>query len=244
MKRIAISQSNYIPWKGYFDLIKSVDEFVLYDEVQFTKNDWRNRNQLMTPAGPKWLTIPVQTSNRFGQAIRDTLVVDQRWRRKHWHSWQANYAHSPGLALHAVELEALYLGSTEQRLSQINLSFIHAICRWLEIRTPITWSSDYSHDAEDPSARLVQICRAARATHYLSGPAARAYLRPDLFHAAGIAIEWMDYSNYPVYRQSGPGFVHSVSALDLILQEGPHAGRFLKPASACIRRTSDSSHAL
>jgi len=244
MKRVAISQSNYIPWKGYFDLIKAVDEFILYDEVQFTKNDWRNRNQLMTPAGPKWLTIPVQTSHRFGQSIRDTLVLDDRWRRKHWHSWQANYARSPGLALHGAELEALYLGSAERHLSLINLGFLKTLCRWLAIRTPITWSSDYPHDAEDPSARLVQLCRAAGATHYLSGPAARAYLQVGQFHAAGIAVEWMDYSNYPVYRQASPAFVHAVSVLDLILQEGPDAARFLKPAGACIGPLSDSPHAL
>lgn len=244
MKRIAISQSNYIPWKGYFDLIKTVDEFVLYDEVQFTKNDWRNRNQLMTPAGPQWLTLPVLTSNRFGQTIQETLTADHRWRRKHWQAWQTNYARSPGLPLYGPELQALYLDSEERRLSQINFNFLQAVCRWLDIRTPLTRSTDYPHDAADPTERLVQICRAAGATHYLTGPAARNYLRPELFAAANIRIEWMDYRDYPVYRQAGASFVHSVSVLDLVLQEGRDAGRFLKPPHACLNPAPVVPHVL
>jgi hypothetical protein len=237
LKRIAISQSNYIPWKGYFDLIRAVDEFVLYDEVQFTKNDWRNRNQIQTAGGPKWLTIPVLTANRTGQAISETRTDGQAWRRKHWNSWQAHYAHAAHFDAYRAGLQALYLGSEEDRLSQINRSFLEAICSWLGIPTPLKWSHDIPHGATEPSERLVQICRAAGATHYLSGPAARNYLRADLFHAAGITVEWMDYSGYREYRQRASPFLHQVSALDLILNEGSRAPEFLKSRSA-----ADMSH--
>lgn len=244
MKRIAISQSNYIPWKGYFDLIKAVDEFVLYDEVQFTKNDWRNRNRIMTAAGPKWMTIPVATSAQFGQRIMDVRVADQRWRTQHWHSWQAHYGRAAFFADYSGPLSALYLGTTEVYLSQINLSFIRTICGWLDIRTPISSSQEHTHDSADPSLRLLQICQAAGATHYLSGPAARDYLNVDLFHRAGIVVEWMNYDDYPVYQQLPGPFVHHVSALDLILNEGPRSATFLKPVKACIAQTTVPTDAL
>jgi len=244
MKRIAISQSNYIPWKGYFDLIKTVDEFVLYDEVQFTKNDWRNRNRINTTTGPKWMTIPVATSAQFGQRILDARVVDQRWRKHHWHSWQSHYGSAAHFTDYRDQLAALYLSSTETQLSQINFAFIQAICRWLDIRTPIIWSQDYAHEAADPSVRLLQICQAAGATHYLSGPAARDYLRVELFHRSGIVVEWMNYNDYPSYRQLPGTFVHAVSAVDLILNEGPRAPAFLKPKGECISPAAITPHDL
>jgi len=244
MKRIAVSQSNYIPWKGYFNLIQAVDEFVLYDEVQFTKNDWRNRNRIMTAAGPKWMTIPVATSAQFGQRIMDVRVADQRWRTQHWHSWQAHYGRAAYFADYRWELEALYLASGEAQLSRINLEFTRTICRWLAIRTPLSQSQDHAHDSADPSERLVQICQAAGASHYLSGPAARDYLQVDLFQRAGIVVEWMNYDGYRPYRQLSDPFVHAVSVLDLILNEGPRAAAFLKPTAECTSPPPDSSHVL
>ena len=91
MKKIAILQSNYIPWKGYFDLINMVDEFVLYDDVQYTHRDWRNRNKIKTSHGLKWLTIPVR-QERFEQKIIETKVIDKRWNTKHWKSLVQNYS--------------------------------------------------------------------------------------------------------------------------------------------------------
>lgn len=244
MKRIAISQSNYIPWKGYFDLIKVVDEFVIYDEVQYTKNDWRNRNRIYTAAGPRWLTIPVETASQYGQTILDVKVAGQRWRAQHWHSWQAHYGRAPHFADFRVQLCDLYLGSNETGLSKINLAFLRAICVWLNIGTPMTSSQIYPHKATDPSLRLIEICQAAGATHYLSGPAARDYLQLDLFERAGITVEWMNYDCYPHYRQRHSPFIHNVSILDLILNEGPRAATFLKPKPACLAPAFPSSNAL
>lgn len=244
MKRIAISQSNYIPWKGYFDLIKAVDEFVLYDEVQFTKNDWRNRNQIKTSSGAKWLTIPVVTSRRHGQSILETVVVDDRWRTKHWQSWQSHYGGAAHFRAYRDELAALYLSGTERQLSLINASFLHTVAGWLGITTPIAWSQEYAHDSDDPSMRLVQICRRAGATHYLSGPAAQSYLRVELFQQAGIVVEWMNYDSYKPYRQLGSPFIPAVSAIDLVLNEGPDAPAYLKSPADCIRPIPFPTHAL
>src|ERR1700759_1995113 len=92
--RIAISQSNYIPWKGYFDLINSVDEFVLYDDVQYTRRDWRNRNLIKTPQGLQWLTIPVSVKGKFTQKINETVVTDLSWPTRHWRTLIGNYSHA------------------------------------------------------------------------------------------------------------------------------------------------------
>jgi len=92
MKRLAVVQSSYIPWKGYFDLIKSVDEFILYDHVQYTRRDWRNRNRIKTRDGPKWLTIPVEVKSKYHQSIQDVRTSDPNWPRRHWESIRHSYA--------------------------------------------------------------------------------------------------------------------------------------------------------
>src|SRR5208337_2736663 len=111
-KRIAILQSNYIPWKGYFDLINSVDEFILYDTAQFTKSDWRNRNRIKTRKGPIWLTIPVVHS--FGQSIQDTVVSDQRWATKHWATLSQSYTRAPYFADQREWLEELFRAASDE----------------------------------------------------------------------------------------------------------------------------------
>jgi hypothetical protein len=95
-KRIAIVQSNYLPWKGYFDLMASVDEFVLYDDVQYTRRDWRNRNQIKTPQGLQWLTVPVRVKGKYHQSIRETEIDDESdWASDHLKALSLNYRKAP-----------------------------------------------------------------------------------------------------------------------------------------------------
>jgi hypothetical protein len=229
-KKIAISQSNYIPWKGYFDLINSVDEFVLYDDMQFTRRDWRNRNQIKTPSGPRWLTIPVEVKGKFHQRINETLVSDPDWARQHWRALELNYAHAAHFADFREQLQELYLGCSATLLSEINHRFLSAILALLCIRTPLRLSSEYTLEGER-SQRLLNICRQAGAGVYLSGPAARDYLDESIFVQAGIQVVWMDYSGYPPYRQLHGDFQHGVSILDLLFNEGPRASSFMKSFS-------------
>src|SRR5438046_4323553 len=94
-RKAAIVQSNYIPWKGYFDLIRRVDEFILYDDVQYTRRDWRNRNLIKTPQGLRWLTIPVEVKGKYYQSIRDTKIADPVWAASHWQTIVHNYGRAP-----------------------------------------------------------------------------------------------------------------------------------------------------
>ena len=226
-KTIAVVQSNYIPWRGYFDLINSVDEFILYDDVQYTIRDWRNRNIIKTQNGPRWLTIPVEVKGKYFQKIKDTVISDTTWGRKHWASIIRNYSRAKYFLMYRELFKDLYLRSEDKLLSQINYRFIVAICQILGIRTTISRSMDYNL-VGDKTERLVHLCKQAGATAYLSGPSAKAYLDEDVFRNDGIAVAYIDYSGYPEYRQLYPPFEPSVTIIDLIFNEGPSATGYMK----------------
>jgi hypothetical protein len=225
-KTVAIVQSNYIPWRGYFDLINSVDEFILYDDMQYTKRDWRNRNRIKSRDGLIWLTIPVLVKGKYFQKIKDTVVADHEWSKEHWRSIVHNYSRAKYFSEHKALFEELYSGS-EDKLSRINYRFITAICRMLGISTAISWSMDY-HLSGEKTERLVDLCRQAGAANYISGPSAKAYLDEELFRLQGIAVSYMDYSGYPEYRQLYPPFEPAVSIIDLIFNAGPDAIKYMK----------------
>jgi WbqC-like protein family len=227
MKRVAIVQSNYIPWKGYFDLIAAVDEFVLYDDVQYTRRDWRNRNKIKTPQGLRWLTIPVEVKGKYNQKICETRVSDASWAESHWRILAHTYRKAAHFADYARRLETLYCTMREPFLSRINRIFLEEICQMLGIRTRISWSMDYPV-CEGRTERLVGICKASGADHYLSGPSAKDYIERDLFTEAGITLEYMDYSGYSGYSQLWDGFEHGVTILDLLFNTGAEAPRYLK----------------
>lgn len=221
MKRVAILQSNYVPWKGYFDIIASVDEFIVYDCVQYTKNDWRNRNQIKTAQGKAWLTVPVR-QHSLEQVVDQTPIANTRAFCKHWTTFQQSYARAECIRYCTDALSHLFLGSVPtDNLSAANLHFIRGLCAELGITTTIRSARDYNLDG-DRNERLVSLCRQAGATTYLSGPAARSYLDAARFSAAGIAVEWMSYE-YPEYPQPHPPFDHFVSILDLIACTGSEA---------------------
>ena len=225
-KTVAILQSNYIPWKGYFDLINSCDVFVLYDDMQYTKNDWRNRNKIQTNHGLKWLTIPVR-QERLGQSINQTKISDRRWSRKHWTAITHNYSKARYFNNYKAIFEDLYINMHEGFLSEVNYRFILAINKIIGIDTVVKKSNEFNL-TQGKSERLLDICKTLHANMYLSGPAAMDYLDVHLFQQEGIDVEWMNYDNYPVYKQLYQPFEHGVSILDLIFNEGPESKNYLK----------------
>jgi len=221
-------QSNYIPWKGYFDMIAAVDEFILYDDVQYTRRDWRNRNKIKTASGIQWLTIPVEVKGKYTQRVRDVVVSEPAWARTHWRTLLHQYAAAPHFRALKANVEGWYDAVAEMKLlSEINEYLLRAICAVLEIGTTIKRSSDYDL-TDGRSERLLDLCKQAGATTYLSGPAARAYLDKTIFEDAGIAVRWMDYDGYPEYPQLHPPFEHGVTVLDLLFNTGAAARRFMK----------------
>jgi hypothetical protein len=227
MKKIAILQSNYIPWKGYFDMIAAVDEFILYDDMQYTRRDWRNRNKIKTPQGVQWLTIPVQVKGKYEQKIRDTLIQGVDWADSHWKTLVQNYRRAPHFEEIAQWLEPLYSKESYTQISQLNRRFIEAVCLYLGINTTISNSWDYTL-LDGKTERLADLCRQAGGTEYISGPAAKDYVEEHFFADLGISLTWFDYAGYPEYPQLWGEFTHEVSILDLLFNCGKDAPEYMR----------------
>lgn len=227
--KVLITQSNYIPWKGYFDAIRMVDLVVFYDDALYTKNDWRNRNLIKTKEGLKWLTIPVETSGRITnkRKINETKCINARWKVKHWNTIYNNYVHAKYFDYYSENFKLLYTSCIENYLSEINKYFIMAICDILGIVTKIRDSSEFSlHGGQ--TTKLVNICKELNATDYYTGPAARNYLNEDEFIKNNINVHYFDYSNYPEYPQLFTPFRHDVTIMDLLFNTGPNFKNYLK----------------
>jgi len=227
MKKIAILQSNYIPWKGYFDLIRMVDEFILYDDMQYTRRDWRNRNKIKTANGVVWLTIPVEVKGKYFQKINETVISEPGWAKDHWATLKQFYSKAKYFKEYKDRFEKLYLNTDERLLSLVNYQFIRMINDVLGIKTKISWSTDYDL-IDGKSERLVNLVQQANGDEYISGPAAKDYLDVSLFEHENIKVTWMDYSGYAIYDQLYPPFEHGVTILDLIFNEGPNAINYMK----------------
>lgn len=226
MKSVAIVQSNYIPWKGYFDMIAAVDEFILFDDMQYTRRDWRNRNKIKTPQGLQWLTVPVIVKGRYHQKIRETEIAGSEWASDHWRALKQNYRRTACFSEIAGWLEPLYRSHSYSHLSGLNRTFIEQICAYLGITTVIRNSWDYQL-SDGKTERLADICRQAGATRYISGPAARGYLEEPVFEEQSIAVDWFQYEDYPEYPQLWGPFCHQVTILDLLFNCGSDAHRYM-----------------
>ena len=229
-KKVAILQSNYIPWKGYFDIISSVDEFIFYDEVQYTKNDWRNRNLIKTNNGLQWLSIPVMTKGHLTNSTKicDATIKDSSWAKKHWQTIYQFYRKAPYFNKYSEVFAELYdLAEKEEKLCRVNYLFIQQILKILNINTKISFSQDYGL-IQGKTERLVDLVTKANGNEYLSGPAAKSYIDKSLFDKANITLSWINYEGYKEYPQLYPPFKHQVSIIDLIFNCGPNSSLYLK----------------
>jgi len=224
-RRVAVLQSNYIPWRGYFDLIHDVDTFVFYDDVQYTKGDWRNRNYVKTEKGRELLTIPVGPG--LDRKICEVVTSDRRWQNRHWKTISQYYARAPHFARYRGFFEDFFLGQIWENLSELNRYLIERISvDMLGCSTIFLDSRDYDLSGVR-SERLLMLLQRVGAKQYLSGPSARKYIDVDAFAAAAIDIRFKDYSGYPQYPQFYPPFISEVSMLDLLFQVGPQAPEYV-----------------
>ncbi|EUC14708.1 WbqC family protein [Paraburkholderia hospita] len=225
-KKVAIVQSNYLPWKGYFDLIAAVDEFILYDDMQYTRRDWRNRNKIKTPQGTQWLTVPVLVKGKYHQSIRDTEIDGAAWAEDHWKTLTQNYRRAPYFDDIAMRFEPI-LRAGNTHISELNRQLIEAVCDYLCIKTRISWSWAYTLK-DGKSERLADLCAQAGGTEYVSGPSARDYIEPSVFEERKIRLSWFDYEDYPEYPQLWGSFTHGVTILDLLFNCGPDAPNYMR----------------
>lgn len=228
--RLAVLQPGYLPWLGFFDQLQRADSFIFYDDVQYDKNGWRNRNRIKSTKGqPHWLTVPVRVQS-LSQRLIDTEIDNrQPWARKHLGTIRQFYANAPHLKRYFPELEALLLGTKWERLCDLDLAVIKLLCRWLNLERKTLRSSEFSIHS-DRSERLVKFCLDAGADRYLSGNAAQSYLDVELFARHGIEIEWQDY-RHPTYLQQHGDFVPYLSTLDLLLNCGDESLQIISKGS-------------
>lgn len=221
MKSVVVLQSNYIPWKGYFDLIHDADLLVFYDDVQYTKRDWRHRNRIKAANGPEWIIIPAGSdTNRL---ICEVELKDTNWQQKHWKTLRQNYRSCPHFERFESFFEDFYLGRQWTNLSEMNQHLIRNIATsLLGIQTEFLGSRAFNLSGQKQD-RILELVRKVGAERYLSGPAAKSYIEPERFEAAGIELVWKDYNGYPEYPQRFPPFEHGVSIVDLLFNMGPEA---------------------
>ncbi len=226
--KCVILQPSYIPWRGYFHQIQKADIFVFYDDVQFDRRGWRNRNQIKTPHGLQWLTIPVYSK---GYQIEHTpinkieICWDTSWNIKHWNAIKNAYIRAPHFRRYSEIIESWYTRKPEL-LADFVIDVTLSLAKELGLTNKtFLRSSSLSVDGSKTD-RLLAILVKIGATHYITGPSAREYIEEQKFRDFGITLEYMEY-NYPEYPQLHPPYTPFVSILDLLMMVGDDAARYI-----------------
>jgi len=217
-------QPSYLPWKGYFHLIRRADIFVFHNDLQYTKQDWRNRNKIKCANGTIWLTVPVMYTHVHQRINEIRIDNTKKWRQAHWNKLRENYRQAPFWQDYAPFFERAFTKPWE-KLEDLDIFFTKRICELLDIRTEMICSSELDlkgHKTE----RLIDLCQKIGATRYISGPTAKAYLEEEKFISAGISLEYMVY-DYPEYPQLWGDFVHEVSIVDMLFNLGQRTGEHI-----------------
>lgn len=216
-----ILQPSYIPWRGYFDQINKADLFIFYDDVQYDKHGWRNRNQIKTAQGKQWVTIPVHSKGvTQGVPICDVKTDwSKPWNQNHLKALTFAYKRAPHFASCALWLDSVF-EKRDEKLADFTIWLTIDIARRIGIsHTKFMRSSEIPNITGQKTERLVQILQHVGATHYISGASAKDYMEPDRFEEAAITFEYMQYS-YPEYSQLYPPYDPYVTILDLIFMKG------------------------
>ena len=224
--RVTILQPSYLPWLGFFEQMSRSDKFVLLDDVQYTRRDWRNRNRIRVRENWIWLTVPVQQKSRFSQSLLETRIDNSvSWRRKHLETLRQHYCKAPFFEKYFPRCQQVY-EKDWTFLFDLCLETINLIKEEMGIETPLLRSSEMKPGGEK-TERLVSICRELGATHYLSGESGSTYIAEEDFSSQGIALEYQNYE-HPVYPQRYTGFVPHLSAIDLLFNCGEQSLGILK----------------
>ncbi len=219
MTIVAISQSNYLPWRGYFSQIAAADYFVFLDNVQFTKRDWRTRNQIMTPQGTAWINVPISPPKSINSKINEIEIPDFDFLESHLELIRRSYNRAINFKENWTWLSDLLLQSHSKYLSEFNINLITNVSHEFDLETDFFNASKFK-DSDNPTQRLINICIELGAEKYLSGPNAKSYLEVSRFNDLGIEVIWADY-NFSEYKQLwSEKFQPNVSIVDTILNAG------------------------
>jgi len=218
-KTVVILQPSYLPWLGFFDQLYQSDVFVVYDDVQYDKNGWRNRNRIKTERGAQWLTVPVYIKNK--PKINEVMIDNKNdWPQKHLQAIKTNYGKSPYFKKYYDGFSQILLKKHE-RLLDLNLELIEFFAKELGIEREICLSSKLNVGGEKIS-RLINICKHLGADRFFEGAAGKNYIQKEEFDKSGVRIDFQDYQ-HPVYRQLFGDFAPYLSIIDLLFNEGENS---------------------
>jgi len=224
--RVTIHQPQFLPWLGYLDKIDQADLFIMLDTVQFKKNEWQNRNRIRTAKGWQWVTVPVL--QQFGQRIDDVLInPTTAWKAQHLRALDIHYARAPYRDRYLSELQELY-ARPWSRLNDLNKATVQWLLAAYGITTPVHSAAEYAA-RDEPTDRLIDLCRVVGASQYLAGPGAEHYMDKPRFESSGMRLK-IQVFQHPIYRQVYEPFESNLSALDLLLMQGPNAITTLRRA--------------
>ncbi|MBI5042756.1 MAG: WbqC family protein [Nitrospirae bacterium] len=222
--KIVILQPGYLPWLGFFDLMRRSDIFLIFDDVQYTVRDWRSRNRIKTPHGAMWLTVPVKSADARKKLIRDVKIDNTKpWQKKHFKSLKSFYSR----AKYFKEIMELINGIYKRNytfLIDVDMDIILKIKEYLPLESSIYFSSEIP-SAGQKNEKLLSICKFLNTTRYLSGNSAKNYLKESFFTDEGITVEWHNYQ-HPYYNQlwlKEQGFISHLSIIDLLFNHGPES---------------------
>ncbi len=222
--RVTIHQPQFLPWLGYLDKIDQADLFIMLDTVQFKKNEWQNRNRIRTAKGWQWLTVPVL--QHFGQRIDEVLMNPTvTWKAQHLRALDMHYARAPYRNRYLAQLREIY-SAPWNKLSDLNKATVQWLLEAFGITTLVHHASDYAA-RDEPTDRLIDLCQVVGATEYLAGPGAEHYMDKPRFESSGVRLD-IQVFQHPIYRQVYEPFEPNLSALDLLLMEGPDALTILR----------------
>lgn len=223
--KVSVLQSSYIPWKGYFDLIHDSDLFIFYDDVQFTKNDWRNRNRIQTSNGLIWLSVPVGSG--IHRKINEVEIADHKWQEKHWRSIRQNYSRAHFFKKYSDWIDYIYMERQWNNLSELNqFTMTYIAQEYLGIKTVLANSSDYVLKG-GKEERLLDLLKQVHCTTYVCGQSSKHYLIDSHFRDCGMDIEYQNIAKFPEYKQLCSPFNYAVSVLDLLFCTGEDACEYI-----------------
>lgn len=217
-RTIVILQPGYLPWLGFFEQMYQSDVFVFYDDVQFDKNGWRNRNRIKTSQGWQWLSVPMHLSGQNQPLINEALIDNrQTWQRKHLTALKINYSKAPYFDRYFGDFEEIY-NQEWDRILNLDVALIQCLMKQLALNRPLYFSSELGIIGEQ-TERLVAICQHFKAGRFYEGTAGKNYIDASQFEKAGIILDYQDYQ-HPVYKQLYGDFEPYMSVVDLLFNHG------------------------
>ena len=225
--KAVIEQPTYLSWAGYYGMMDISDTFVLYDDVQFSKQSWQQRNKIKAPNGYwMWLSVPVLQN--FGQKINEVKINNAvNWRRKHWESIYQSYHKAPYFEQYKDDIERVYQSEWEY-LSDWNIFIILVVSSLLGVKMPkLVKSSEFKGVVGSKNDRLLQVLAEIGADEYITSYGTKVYIEPQKFKDKNIRLYWYEYRPY-IYRQTSGGFFPYISALDLLFNTGDEALKYIR----------------